>query len=242
MPNRLTVVVLSPGESPWDQLELRFHIDGEDVISRVFDKGPGEDPDRLLTVDSPLLALHGPTTVRVAEATCTWGCCGCIDVHVRREDDQIVWDRWHNPDTGHVPLGEYRFDVRQYETELLRARQDRTWEWPGRTIARLVNAALLGEPEVMQQWNCSLDFTGSLPARRSEVEVVFTCPPRAAIRQYEEQHGHPLEHTQYRLRFPVTEQPAQTQADHIVATMRTKDPRDTAETCGGFQPRGTKST
>jgi hypothetical protein len=242
VPNRLTVAVISPEKSPWHLLELRFHIDGQDVISQVFDEGPGEDPDRLLTADSPLLALHGPTTVRLAEAICGSGCCGCIDVHVRRDDDEIVWEQWHNPDDSHVPLGEFRFGIRQYEAELLRAQHDRSWEWPGRVIARLAEASLTARPEVMGRWNSSLDFTGSLASRRQEVEVVFTSPPRSVIEQHWEQYRRQLEHTQYRLRFPVTENPAQAQADHIVGILMAIDPRDVAETCGGFGPRDTRST
>ncbi|MGW6936845.1 hypothetical protein ACWGE0_42830 [Lentzea sp. NPDC054927] len=55
---------------------------------------------------------------------------------MRRDDDEIVWEQWHNPDDSTVPLGEFRFDVEQYEAELLRAQHDRSWEWPGRVIAR----------------------------------------------------------------------------------------------------------
>lgn len=229
VPNRLAITVISPEESPWHLLELRFLIDGQDVISEVFDSGPGEDPDRLLKPDSPLLARHGPVTVLLAEAECTWGCCGRIDVGVRREADQIIWDRWFNPAASHVPLGEFRFDAEQYENEILRAHQERTWEWQGRTIARLVETSLRAEPTVMGQWHSSLDFAVSLPGRRSEVEVVFASPSRQPLLD------RPMEHTQYRLRIPLTEEPAEVQADRILASLKTNDPRDSAERCGGYR-------
>ncbi|WP_121437293.1 hypothetical protein [Actinomadura pelletieri] len=234
MPNRLDIAVVSPEDSPWRRVESRFLIDGEDVIKRVFDKGPGEDPDRLLIPPSPLIAANGPTTVRLAEAICSWGCCGCVEVRIHREDDAFVWSRWHNPDTGNVALGEFRFDAGQYTAELLRIHHDRAWEWRGRTVARFTRASLAAQPEVLRQWNCGLDSVGSLPDQRDDVQVLFTCPPRQAIHQYWQQHGQPLEHTQYRLRFPVTDEPAEEQADRIVTTLRTEDPRDIAEPCGGW--------
>ncbi|HEU5159017.1 MAG TPA: hypothetical protein VFU43_18620 [Streptosporangiaceae bacterium] len=234
MPNRLDIAVISPEDSPWRQLELRFLIDGDDVLEQVFDAGPGADPDRLLGPDGLLPAAEGATMVRLAEAVCSWGCCGCINVRIHREGDQIVWDQWHNPDADGVPLGEFRFDVAQYEAELLRARQDRAWEWPGRAIARLTEALLVARPEVLGRWNSGLDFVGSLPGKRGEVEVVFTSPPREVIHEHWEQYGRPLEHTQYKLRFPVTVEPAEIQAERIVTTLRTGDPRANAETCGGY--------
>lgn len=237
MPNRLAVTVVLPEDSTWGQVELRCLVDGQDVVGEVFDKGPGEDPDELLGPDSPLLAKDGPGEVRLAEAACTWGCCGAIDVRVRRENGQIIWDQWHNPDVATVPLGEFRFDADQYQAELVRADRDRDWEWPARMVARLLRISLAADPAVMAQWNSSLDFIQSRPGSRHELEVVFTSPPTKVLVEYAKLCGRAMEHSQFRVRTPVTAEPPTVQAQRILTTLRTQDPRENAEVCGGYGGR-----
>lgn len=124
--NQLTVAIIDPPEAQWpNHVELRLLVDGRDVIADVFDRGPNEDPDRLLGPDSPLLPDRHPHETRVAEAICTEGCCGAIYVRVRRDGDTIVWDQWRNPDNPQFSLPAFRFDVAQYEAELARVHEDR---------------------------------------------------------------------------------------------------------------------
>lgn len=50
--------------------------------------------------------------------------------------------------------------------------------------------------------------------------------------------GRPMEFAQYLMRFPVTGEPAEAQAERIFARLRRDDPRRYAEICGGYtEPR-----
>lgn len=218
MTSRLSAVVVRPEESAWERVELKLLVDGRDVIGPVFDKGPWKDPDVLV---GRLLCAG---EVMLAEARCSWGCCGAIFVRVSRDGGEVVWDQWRNPDDGGLSLPTIRFDAAQYEAEL--ARVDRSWEWPGRTIARLVRAGA----DVFDRWNCSLDEALSFPDHRDRVRVTFTSPPRAADL---------IDHVQYLRWFPVTDEPADRQAERILATLRANDPRKNAEVCGGHKARRT---
>lgn len=229
MSNLLTASVLLPEDSAWHQVELRLTVDGADLIASVFDRGPCRDPDALLGSDSPLLPGPAPREVLLAEAGCTWGCCGAIFVRISRDGDDVVWDRWRNPDDPELTLPEIRFDLAQYTAELARADGARRWEWCGRTVARLVRDG----PDVLDRWHSALDWVQSLPATRDRVDLVFTSPPRRVLAARARTAGEPVEHRQYRLRFPVTDEPAARQAERIIATLRERDPRAGAEICGG---------
>ncbi len=215
-------------------MELRLLVDGRDILAEVFDAGPNADPDELLGPRSPLLPARHSEEVRLAEADCTEGCCGAVYVRIVRDGDEIVWDSWRNPDVVGVELSAFRFAAEQYEAELARADGDRDWEWPGRTVARLVRKAIAGDPGILGACNSSLDFIQSPPGRESEVELVFTSPPRPTVNEFYEIFERPMEHRQFRLRIPVTAEPAREQAREIVAALVVEDPREKAEICGGY--------
>ena len=124
MVSRLRAFVVPPEDSAWDVTELRLLVDGQDVVGPVFGEGPWADPRALLGPDSPLLPGEEPREVMLAEAVCTWGCCGAVFVRVRRDGSEVVWDRWRNPDDGSLALAEVRFDLAQYEAELVRAHSE----------------------------------------------------------------------------------------------------------------------
>ncbi|WP_017973914.1 hypothetical protein [Actinopolyspora halophila] len=235
MPSHLNISVVLPEDSTWNEVETKFLIDGRDVIEPEFDTGPCLEPDMLLGPDGPLLPTDHPREVMLAEAECTWGCCGAVCVRVRRDGDQVVWDRWHNPDDDDFSSAEVRFDSEQYEAELARAHAERSWEWPGRTVARLLRTRLRAEPTALGRWNSSLGRTGSSIRTPNRVEMTFTSPPRDVVRDNLRTHGDfPQEYTQFRMRFPVRKEPAERQAERIVAKLRTTDPRKKAKVCGGW--------
>lgn len=131
-PHHLTLrVVVPPFGTRQGAVECRPVVDGEDILAGVFEKGPAEDPGRLLGPDSPLLATAAPRRVRLAEAECTEGCCGAVYVTVRREGRQVVRSDWRNPDKRSFSLPELRFATDQYEAEVHRASRDHSWEWRG---------------------------------------------------------------------------------------------------------------
>jgi len=87
-----------------EKVELAIIVDGQDIIGQVFDRGPREDPDQLLGPTSPLLPSTHPHEVRLAEAICTEACHVALYTRIRRNDSEIVWDRWRNPDSTGSPL------------------------------------------------------------------------------------------------------------------------------------------
>jgi hypothetical protein len=155
-------------------------------------------------------------------------------VRIVRDGDEVVWDSWRNPDVVGVELAAYRFDAGEYEAELARVDRDRDWEWPGRTVARLLREALDDDPDVLGAWNCSLDFVTCMADVRSEVQVVFTSPPRSTVDEFYEIFQRPMEHRQFRMRMPVTTDAAAKQAQGIMSLLAVGDPRQTSEICGGY--------
>src|SRR5258706_7432618 len=98
-------------------VELGIIVDGRDVVGAVFDKALGKDPDDLLGPGSPLLPGDRPHEVRLAVAACAEECHGALYTRIRRDGDQVVWDRWRNPKAAHVALPVFGFELQQYETE-----------------------------------------------------------------------------------------------------------------------------
>jgi hypothetical protein len=240
MLSRLTAEVVLPADSRWNRIELRLRADGRDLVGEAFDAGPAEDPDRLLGPFSPLRPGFEAREVRLAEAECTEGCCGALYVKVRRDGDEIVWDQWRNPGAHIVPLDVLRFDIQQYEEELERAHQDREWEWPGRTVARLIRELLTADEKAMFKWDSSLDFVESWIDTPEQVSLSFTSPPRDVVMAHLSQHGEPLEHSQFLLPIRVTDSPPEEQAHRIVDQLRSRDPRKhkRIEICGGYRKAG----
>lgn len=236
MPHRLTAEVVLPADSSWDCYELRLLVDGEDVVGRAFTDGPATDPDDLLGPRGPLVAPDGLGKVRLAVADCTEGCCGALYVHVSRDGDQIVWDRWHNTGSGADP-GMFRFDAGQYEAELARVHELREWEPTGRTVARLVRDLLLADAELLARWDCGLDFVTCSRRRPDEVEVSVTSPPRPVVDAHYQEHGELLEHDQLLLTFTVGDAPPDDQALRIAEPLLSRNPRrhKRAVRVGGYQ-------
>lgn len=227
-----------PGDSPWNLLELRLLVDDQDLIGLVFDSGPCADPDALLGPDSPLLPAEEPREVMLAVADCTVGCCGAIFVRVRLDGSQVVWDQWRNPDDDELSMPEVRFDLAQYEAELARAHRERSWEWPGRAVARLLSTKLC-EESTLDCWNCSVDWAQSFAHARHLVDLAFCSPPRHIVDDHWRATGELMEHNQFLVRFPVGAGPAESQAESIVAGLRSFDPRK--EVCGGYLARSPRA-
>lgn len=232
--SRLSTAVVLPENSRWNALELRLLVDDQDVVGSVFDAGPGMDPDTFLGPDSPLLPADEPRELMLAEAPCTWGCCGAIFVRIHRDGSQVVWDGWRNPDDQDLLVNEVRFDRAQYEAELARAHGERGWEWLGWTVARLLRTKLRQEPSVLGQWNSSFGGVGSPVDACDRVKLTFFSPPRQAQDDYYRRVGQPMEFQQFLMQFLVNDEPAENQAERILAMLRAKDPRRNAEVCGGY--------
>lgn len=160
--HRLDLVVRLAADMPAEGApELVPLIDGADVVLHTWG-GRGRDPDDLLGPGSPLLAVDGAHDAVLLRCGCGEEGCGALIVQVRQAGDEVVWDHFrdgsahksdplsHTYDRLHGEpfdkLTEFRFDADAYRAELRRAHEDRAWESPERTTARILKG-LLVDPE-----------------------------------------------------------------------------------------------
>ncbi|MFF4137987.1 hypothetical protein ACFY1B_42410 [Streptomyces mirabilis] len=207
-------------------VECRPIVDGRDILTDVFDEGSAEDPRCLLGPNAPLNATNVPREVRLAEAGCTEGCCGAVYVTIKREGQQVVWSGWRNPDAEEVDLPEFRFDADEYEAEVHRATTDHSWEWPARTVARLLEQRLREHTDWLTTWDCELGAVSAWPWEPDQITIFLFHPGRSAIRA-----DRPW--LQFRMTIPVSGDDPADQAEHLEASLTAEDPRDVAEVCGG---------
>lgn len=228
MSNRLALRVVVPDTTDVGSVvQVRPVVDGRDVLE-VFPKGRGAQPERLLVRDGPLTAGVEPHEAQLATANCGESCCGALYVTIRRDGDQVVWGGWRNPDVASVELPEFRFDAGEYRDQLDLARSDTTWEWPARTVARLLTARLRAAPELLERWSCELQAVSALPWRRDEVTVFLHHPRRPT--------GNPFLTGQLQLELPVRDDDPAGQVDRMFEQLTAVDPRLTARVSGSWTP------
>lgn len=162
-------------------VETRIFIDGRPIIVEAFDKGPSSQPEYLLGPEHRLRADEEPHEVRLAEADCTEGCCGALYVTVERRGGEVVWRDWRDPDRAGVDLPNFRFAAPEYDAEVERAENDHSWEWPERTVARLLRARLDAEPDLLGRWDCHLGWVSAGPRDHARFQVSYFHPRRPAL-------------------------------------------------------------
>ncbi|MFD4244029.1 hypothetical protein ACFWP3_20870 [Streptomyces sp. NPDC058525] len=219
--NVLRIHIRKPNaEDPYVDLEIRPLIDGVDVLEEAFaDSDEGArcgDPRDWLVPDGPLSAGIRPHWVDVADP---W--CGChpplLHLKLRREADTVVWT-WKAGEEGGPELPEYRFDAAQYDTELQRAGQDSSWEWPAQTVARLLRGTLRAEKASLDQWSCELGNVWTDPDSPDQVLVYFLRDEHSgknSVRRVEE----------FGARLTVTDEDPARQAERLARAFLTGDPR-----------------
>ncbi|MFE1287361.1 hypothetical protein [Streptomyces sp. NPDC058751] len=207
-------------------VEVRPFVDGEDILAEVFTEGPGADPKYLLLPDSPLTAGTEPREVRLAEATCTEGCCGALYVTIRRDGDHVIWSGWRNPDANRVDLPEFWFDAREYQAEVERAVADHSWEWPARTVARLLELKLGEHTDWLAQWECELGGVSAWLWEPDRINLFLFHPGLSVIGE-----GRPW--LQFQMVLNVSGDDPEEQAEELAERLVAGDPRRTAEVCGG---------
>ncbi|MGW1991297.1 hypothetical protein [Embleya sp. NPDC001921] len=127
--DRLQIRVLSQG--PGLPAELRFWVNGEDVVERAV----GEGGQGLFATDalpaqspSPLRATGEARRVELGEPECSGGCCGFLSVVVQKIGDVVHWRDWVVPyGREDLPL-ELHFAATRYDAELSRVEADRWWQ------------------------------------------------------------------------------------------------------------------
>jgi hypothetical protein len=148
MASQLTIRVNTVG-TQLEPAEARVLVDGEDLIQAWFPEGEGVDPDVLL---GQLAAGDEPRQVMIGQPECDPGCCGSLEVRIRRAGDEVIWDHWSAPGVRVAPTWEIRFDTDAYAAELDRADRDRGWEWTGRTVVRLARRLFAGDPALLARF------------------------------------------------------------------------------------------
>lgn len=125
--NHLRIEVSPSPES--NDHQARILIDGEDWLWRA--GAIGLDPPDLL---KELAKQQGPITV----GRCTCGCLGCgdVEVDVQRHGTHVEWIA-----TGGALL---QFGAAQYDQEVVRFRDDHSWETLGRRVEREVGDVFSG--------------------------------------------------------------------------------------------------
>lgn len=159
--------------------ETRLLVDGEDLIATWFPHGEGVDPDVLLGPDGGLRAADRPHRVMIGQPECDPGCCGALEVRIRRDGDEVVWDQWITPRVDRALTGEIRFDAREYTAELERADREREWEWTGRTVVRLARRLIAADPVLLARFGDRRpEYLVPWPMRGADtISVAIPAPP-----------------------------------------------------------------
>ncbi|MEU5943650.1 hypothetical protein ABZ807_31870 [Micromonospora sp. NPDC047548] len=85
-----------------------------------------------------------------------------------------------NPDQSSLDLPIYHFDAAQYDAEITRAENDHSWEWPDRTVARLLRGRLRERSDLLGRWDCHPGWVAARPNDRGRVHVSYFYPQRPA--------------------------------------------------------------
>jgi hypothetical protein len=175
----IRVVVPDPKPGIPAHPEARIMIGGIPVVAASFDKGPARSPEYLVH-SGRLRATETPREVMLAEAYCTEECCGGLYVTIVRDGPEVVWKDWRSSMQGGTPP-EARFDAAAYDREVTGAEQDYTWEWPARTVARLVKAQLRADPGILGRWSCTLGWCTAWLKDFDTARLTFTYPGNATF-------------------------------------------------------------
>ncbi|MCX4406847.1 hypothetical protein OG840_35975 [Streptomyces sp. NBC_01764] len=225
---RVEATVRDPADA--DTVEVRLLIDGRPLVPEAFGKGAANSPEYLLD-SGRLRAAAEPREVQLAEAYCTEGCCGALYVTIRREGDQVVWSDWRRPPTRQpqAELPEYRFDAADYDTEIERAENDRSWAWPARNTARSIAAGLRDQPDLLTRWDGQVGWIGTDFHDQDTTVVSFTYWPGLAAGQ-RDKDGPWL---QFIWSLPDDGTPPENQAAAALRQLAEQDPKTYAQVRGG---------
>ncbi|MEV8036886.1 hypothetical protein [Streptomyces sp. NPDC086182] len=235
-PDEFRVEVVAGDPADREPVEARVLIDGRPVVPAVFGRGLAHNPDYLLD-EGRLRAGVEPREVQLAEADCTEGCCGALYVTIRRDADQVVWENWRQTMPGSrepaARLPAHRFDALAYDTEIARAENDCSWSWRARTIARLIKAGLIEQPELLSRWDADRGWISSGFDDPDTAVVTFWYVPGRASGSPEGAES-PL---QFRWVVPDDGTSPETQAAAALRRLAEEDPKSYAQVCGGSRER-----
>ncbi|MGW3633102.1 hypothetical protein ACWD7F_23545 [Streptomyces sp. NPDC005122] len=239
MTTRPDLLGLSIACPPPDEgaVEVRPIVNGRDLLAEVVPgvvSGPWYlevGPRYLLGQDGPLHATATPHEVRLAWSGCgVEVCCGALYMTVTRNGDHVVWAGWRDVANQDLDLPELRFTAGQYEAEVLRAGEDRSWEWPAGTVARLLEAGLRRRGDWLGRWDCELEGVWTSRKEPDRIDVVLTHP--------RDRTDADLPWLQFGMTLPISADDPSEQAERLEALLTAGDPRATAEVWGGSHDAG----
>jgi hypothetical protein len=226
----IRVVVPDPDPVGFPLVEARVVIDGMPIVAAAFDKGPAESPERLVH-NGRLAATSEPRDVMLAAAHCTEGCCGALYATIVRDGAEVVWKDWRSSMRGDPPQ-EVRFDAAQYDREVARAERDHSWEWPARTLARLVADQFHADPAILGRWDCAPGWCTAWLKDFDTARLTFIHPARRD--SFEDPS------IQFGLAVDVQGRAPDALAAEIIESMRNTDPKSVAEMIGGSSDEAEK--
>lgn len=116
--------------------EVLIHVDDLEITAAG--AGLGMHPFNLFVPTNQLVATTEPRHVVVARCTCGEPGCGSTEARITRIGEAVHWDWYVDPPLGHG----VSFDAAQYDAEVERIGNDRSWQRPVDTVARLVIEAV----------------------------------------------------------------------------------------------------
>jgi hypothetical protein len=221
-PAGLALRVAVPPPSLQQREQLHVLVDGLPLIPRLFDSDGVRSPDEVLHRDGGLRAGTKPNDRWIAEAACSEPCCGALDAQITLDETNRRVN-WELRRTNDVTVQErVTFDAAVYTAEVARAERDRSWEWPARRTARLLQARLEAEPDVLGRWDCWFSWANSWNRSRDELTLMFDHPAEVAV------DGHQIQFAfvhQVPDAAHADDDAAQSIVDHIIEKLRSSDPK-----------------
>lgn len=141
-----------------------------------------------------------------------------------------MWTGWRDPAHENFDLPVLRFTAGQYEAEVLRAGEDRSWEGPAEAVARLLEAGLRGRGDWLVRWDCELEGVWATRKEPDRIHVVLWHPRNRADED--------VPWLQFGMTLPISADAPSAQAERLAARLTAGDPRATAEVWGGSHDAG----
>ncbi|MFJ8959339.1 hypothetical protein ACIRG5_08085 [Lentzea sp. NPDC102401] len=208
---RFAVRIVTHAPEPTGGVEARILLDHMPIYATLFEGGLSGPPERVVD-GGRLLASDEPREVLLDDYDGT-----NLYVTIVREGAEVVWKDWRwNMHSDRLP-GEFRFDAGQYDRELAFTESDRSWEWPARTVARLVEQRLRADPAILGRWDCGPGYCGSARDVHDAAVLDFRHPADAPWDAVS---------VTFRLGIDVGDRVPELVADEVIARLRATDPKD----------------